>query len=514
MGERAFQTQTPQPGRLFILLEAGICKEALKILLENDGNAGISAITGVDVGEAIEVMYHVRTHGTIVTIKTEVPKADAKVATITDLISGADFHEREAADLLGITFEGHHNPKRLILPEDWPSNLHPLRKDAFAANVPVKVERTNPSRENNLPSNGEAFTTIIMGPQHPAFIEPEKFSLAVDGEIVRKVEPRIGYVHRGVEKAAESRSYLKDVYLVERICGICNSCHATCFCQTVEAIMGIDIPLRAKYLRTVILELNRIQSHMLLLGHAGLEIGYQTLFHYMWRDREPIMDLMEHLTGNRVIASFMSIGGVRQDLKEEATRKIKAGLKKLQERMDFYRSLFEDDPTLKIRTKDVGVLSNQDALKLCVVGPVARGSGLNMDVRKDDPYAAYGDLSFNVVKYDRGDSWGRLMIRLGEITESISIINQALDNLPGGPYRIRVPRTVRTGEALSRVEAPRGELFYYVKSNGTAYPERVKVRTPTFANIPAFVKIAEGGNIADVPASFVSLDPCFSCTDR
>jgi Ni,Fe-hydrogenase III large subunit/Ni,Fe-hydrogenase III component G len=495
-------------------VESGICRDAFKILLENDENAGISAITGIDLGETIGVMYHVRTHGTIVTIKTEVPKADAKTATITDLIPGADFHEREAADLLGLSFVGSHNPKRLVLPEDWPSDLYPLRKDAFAVNQPVKVESINPSKENEQHSNGEIFTTVIMGPQHPAFIEPEKFSLTVDGEVVKKVEPRIGYVHRGVEKAAESRTYLQDVYLVERICGICNSCHATCFCQTVETIMGINIPPRAKYLRTVILELNRIQSHMLLLGHAGLEIGYQTLFHYMWRDREPAMNIMEELTGNRVIASFMTVGGVRQDLKEEATPRIKATLEKLQERMGFYKSLFEDDLTLKIRTKGVGILSKQDASKLCVVGPVARGSGLNMDVRKDETYAAYGEIPFNVVKSNEGDSWARLIVRLGEITESISIINWALDNLPSGPYRIRVPRIVQAGEALSRVEAPRGELFYYVKSNGTAYPERVKVRTPTFANIPAFVKIAEGGNIADVPASFVSLDPCFSCTDR
>jgi formate hydrogenlyase subunit 5 len=499
---------------LFIQVETGICREALKILLENDEGAGISAITGIDAGETIGVMYHIRTHGTIVTIKTEVPKANPKITTITDLIPGADFHEREAADLLGLTFEGSQNTKRLILPEDWPSNLYPLRKDAFTGNAPVKVESIDTLKEDEQRSNGETFTTIIMGPQHPAFLEPEKFSLTVDGEVVRKVEPRIGYVHRGIEKAAESRTYLQDVYLVERICGICNSCHASCFCQTVEAIMGIDIPPKANYLRTVILELNRLQSHMLLLGHAGLEIGYQTLFHYMWRDREPIMDIMEQLTGNRVIASFMTIGGVRQDLKEEAKPRIKATLKKLQERMDFYKSLFEDDPTLKIRTKKVGILSKQEALKLCVVGPVARGSGLNMDVRKDEPYAAYSEVPFNVIKHNEGDSWDRLMVRLGEITESINIINQALDSLPSGPYRVRVPRTVSAGEALSRVEAPRGELFYYVKSNGTAYPERVKVRTPTFANIPAFVKIAEGGNIADVPASFVSLDPCFSCTDR
>jgi len=331
---------------------------------------------------------------------------------------------------------------------------------------------------------------------------------------VKKVEPRIGYVHRGIEKAAEQRTYLQDIYLVERICGICNACHATCFCQTVEEIMRTNVPPRAKYLRTVILELNRIHSHMLLLGHAGLEIGYESFFQYMWRDREPVMDIVEWLTGNRVIASFVTIGGVRRDLREEMIPKIKTELANLKKKMSFYKHIFESDPTLRMRTKNVGVLSKRDALKLCVVGPVARGSGVEMDVRKDEPYAAYGEIPFNMVIYREGDSWARLIVRLDEISESIDIIDYTLDNLPSGPYRIRVPRIVPEGEALNRVEAPRGELFYYVKSNGTAYPERVKVRTPTFANILSFIRIAEGGSIADVPASFVSLDPCFSCTDR
>jgi Ni,Fe-hydrogenase III large subunit/Ni,Fe-hydrogenase III component G len=514
LGEKILQIQTPQLGKVFVRVDAGVLRDALRVLFEENESAGVSAITGVDLGKSIELMYHVRTHGTIITVKTEVPKENARIKSITDLIPGANFHEREVADLFGVTFDGHPTQRRLVLPDSWPRNLFPLRKDAVIASIPNKLENAAVSDEDMQPSEGRTLIKVVMGPQHPALIEPEKFSLRVDGEIVKEVEPRIGYVHRGIEKAAENRTYLQDIYLVERICGICNACHAACFCQTVEAIMGISVPPRARYLRTVILELNRIHSHMLLLGHAGLEIGYETLFQYMWRDREPVMDVVEWLTGNRVIASFITIGGVRRDLKEEMIPKIKAELTNLKEKMSFYKHLFESDPTLKMRTKNVGVLSKQDALKLCVVGPVARGSGLNMDVRKDEPYAAYDEIPFNMVTYNEGDSWARLMVRLAEIGESINIINYALDNLPSGPYRVRVPRIVPTGEAFGRVEAPRGELFYYVKSNGTAYPERVKVRTPTFANILSFVRIAEGGNVADVPASFVSLDPCFSCTDR
>jgi len=514
LGEKILQTQTPQPRKVFVRVNAGVHRDALRVLLAKDESAGISAITGVDLGQAIELMYHVRTHGTIVTIRTEVPREDARIKTITDLIPGANFHEREVADLFGVTFEGHPNSRRLILSDNWPKNLFPLRKDANITNIENRLENVTVLQEGKQSSDGGTPINIIMGPQHPALIEPEKFSLKVDGEIVKEVEPRIGYVHRGIEKAAEKRTYLQDIYLVERICGICNACHAACFCQTVEAIMGTKVPLRAEYLRTVVLELNRIQSHMLLLGHAGLELGYESFFQYMWRDREPVMDMMELLTGNRVIASFITIGGVREDLKEEKIPKIKAELAALRKKLVFYEHLFERDPTFRMRTKNVGVLNKQDALKLCVVGPVARGSGLRMDVRKDDPYAAYDEIPFEMITYSEGDSWARLMVRLDEISESIHIINHALDNLPSGPYRVRLPRIVPAGEALSRVEAPRGELFYYVKSNGTAYPERVKVRTPTFSNILSFVQIAEGGNIADVPASFVSLDPCFSCTDR
>ncbi|MEM1716626.1 MAG: hypothetical protein QXN24_03305 [Candidatus Bathyarchaeia archaeon] len=267
-------------------------------------------------------------------------------------------------------------------------------------------------------------------------------------------------------------------------------------------------------MRSIILELNRIHSHMLLLGHAGLLIGYETLFHYLWRDRESIMELMEILTGNRVITSFITIGGVRRDIKENVIREMKNKLRSLTERVAFYRAILEDDPTFKARSRNIGFLGGEEAVRFCVVGPVARASGVKMDVRKDEPYAAYDEIPFKVIVRSEGDSWARFMVRLDEISESINIISYALDNLPSGAYRVRVPRIVPAGEAISRVETPRGELFYYVKSNGSSYPERVKIRTPTFANILSFIHLTKGCNIADVPVIFSSLDPCFSCTDR
>jgi Ni,Fe-hydrogenase III large subunit len=479
-------------------------------MVEADEKTAVSAITGLDLGANLSVLYHIRTSNAFLTIRAEVPKDNPKIQTITDIIPGAVFHELEVADLLGVVFEGHPSPGHFVLSEYWPQGVYPLRKDVKANEIKLNPP---PPEEAKQPED-EKVVKIIIGPQHPALLEPEKFAVTVDGETVTKVEPRIGYVHRGIEKATESRTYLQDVYLVERICGICNSIHACSFVETVEKILKTDVPPRAKYLRVVALELNRLHSHLLTLGHAGLEIGYETLFQYFWRDREPIMDLIELTSGNRVYSSLMTVGGVRRDLKDSDIPKIKATLEDLRNKLPFYRQVYEDEPSLKMRMRNVGILKREDALKLCVVGPVARGSGVDIDVRKDEPYEAYGEIPFKEIVYTAGDTWSRMNVRMDEVEESINIIEYAIDHLPTGPFRVKAPRVVPAGEAVNRVEAPRGELFYYVKSNGTVFPDRVKVRTPTFANISAFLKTAIGENIADIPPNFVSLDPCFSCTDR
>ena len=505
------QIQMGLLGAAAITASNGLHRDILKAMIAADGKTGITAITGLDLGATIGVYYHVHTSNVFVTIKTEVPKENPKIQTIVDIHPGAVFHELEVADLLGVVFEGHPTPGHFVLSENWPQGVFPLRKDVKANEV--KLVPTPASEENKNPENSR-LVKIIIGPQHPALLEPEKFAVTVDGETVTNVEPRIGYVHRGIEKATETRTYLQDVYLVERICGICNACHAYGFVGAVEKIMKLDVPPRAKYLRVIALELNRLHSHLLTLGHAGLEIGYESVFQYFWRDREPIMDLVELTSGNRVYGSLMTVGGVRRDIKDTDMPKIRSILKDLRGKLPFYRQIYENEPTLKLRMKDVGVLSRDDAIKLSVVGPVARGSGVDIDVRKDDPHEAYGEIPFKEIVYSSGDVWARMNVRMDEVEESINIIDYALDHMPSGPFRIDVPRSVPAGEAIHRLEAPRGELFYYVRSNGTDMPDRVKVRTPTFANIPSFLKSAIGESIADVPANFVSLDPCFSCTDR
>ncbi len=505
-----FQIQKGTLGTATIQAEAGRHKDAIKTLLDTDKKTALTAITGVDLGANIGVLYHVRLSDGFVTVRVEVPKENPKVATITDLIPGAAFHEREIADLLGVNVVSHPSPGRLLLSENWPENVFPLRKDVNASEVKLNynVDNTVKLEEN------QRLVNIVIGPQHPVLCEPEKFTITVEGETVKGIEPRLGYVHRGIEKAAESRTYVQDVYLVERICGICNACHAYGFVATTEKILKTEVPERAKFIRVITLELNRLHSHLLSLGHTALEIGYETLFQYFWRDRELIMDMIELTGGNRVYASLMTIGGVRLDIHDYDIPKIKSVMTELRKTLPFYRRIYSSEPSLKARMKNVGVLSKEEAIKQCVVGPVARASGIDIDVRKDAPYEVYSEIPFKIIVYDEGDTWARMNVRMDEVEESINIIEYALDNMPKGPFRVDVPRIVPAGEAIHRLEAPRGELFYYIKGNGTDKPDRVKVRTPTFANLPAFLNTIIGENIADVPASLASLDPCFSCTDR
>ncbi|HIE18979.1 TPA: NADH-quinone oxidoreductase subunit D [Candidatus Bathyarchaeota archaeon] len=517
LGESILESKSPHPRRVYITVQPRVHRRAVSALLHAFPLTIISTITGIDLGETIEINYHFWCGKAEVTMRANVLKSKPEIETITDIIPGASLYEREVHDLLGVKFANHPNLTKLLLPESWPENSYPLRKDwnpEQTGEIHDSSEKTLTIGEMRTETNGGSLVNVIVGPQHPALHEPERFLFKLDGEIVVDVEPRLGYAHRGIEKAAEHLMFFQDVHLVERVCGICNVAHTTCFCQAVEALGQIEIPPRAKYLRTIVHELNRIHSHLLLLGIAGLEIGFESLFQYLWRDRETVLDLTEKLTGNRVMAEYSTIGGVRKDLTPTLGDEIKKKLQEIKRRLNFYKEVFQSDPTIELRTKEIGMLSEEKALKLCVVGPVARGSGVKSDVRKHDPYAAYEEAPFKEILYKDGDSWSRLMVRLDEVDESIEIITWAVDNIPSGPYRIRVPRRMPKGESLSRVEAPRGELVHYVKGNGTAYPERVKIRSPTLANIISFREMIRSCYVADIPAVLVSLDPCFSCTDR
>lgn len=355
---------------------------------------------------------------------------------------------------------------------------------------------------------------IPVGPQHPALKEPAHFLFTVDGEVVKDVELRLGYNHRGIEKACESRSYIKCLYLIERICGICSHSHTTCFAQGVEEILGLQIPPRATYIRTIVAELERIHSHLLWVGVAGHEVGFDTLFMYTWRDREVVQDVLEDISGNRVNYAINTIGGVRRDLDRRQIDDMLAAMDVLEARTRYYQKVATTESTFVGRCQGVGVLPTDVARRLCAVGPMARASGVPYDVRRDDPYAAYADMPFDVISVDMCDILGRAVVRVLELYESYKIVRHALKNLPDGPILAKAPRKVPAGEAVAKYEAPRGEDIHYIRANGTEMPERVKVRAPTLANMPSVIESLKGGYVADIPITIASVDPCFSCTDR
>ncbi|MDW7969758.1 MAG: nickel-dependent hydrogenase large subunit [Sulfolobales archaeon] len=360
-----------------------------------------------------------------------------------------------------------------------------------------------------------ALIEIPVGPQHPALHEPIMLRVRADGEKVVDVQVVTGYNHRGAEKLGERNTWNKNVFLYSRICGICNTVHAQTYTQGVEAIGGIEVPPRAQFLRTLIMELERIHSHILIAAVMAEVVGFESLFMLMMRDREPVMMLKELVTGNRVLSDYYTLGGVRRDIDEVRKDKILKVLERVEERVKYYKKVFTEDFTLNKRLVGVGIIKAADAVKYSLVGPTLRGSGVKSDVRSDDPYAAYGEVPFKVITYDGGDCLSRMLVRFDETLQSIEIVRYVLTHLPQGPIAPKTPiRMLPAGEAFSRVEAPRGELIYHIVSKGGDKPYRVKVRTPSFHNIINGLIAYKEAKIADVPVILTSFDPCISCTER
>jgi ech hydrogenase subunit E len=364
------------------------------------------------------------------------------------------------------------------------------------------------------PQNPPQKFIVPIGPQHPALKEPGHFEFTIEGEIVKDATVRLGYVHRGIEKGTEDRNYTQDLYLLERICGICSHVHATAFALGVEKLAGVTVPPRAQAIRTLVAELERVHSHLLWLGVCAHEGGFDTLFMYSWRDRETVMDILESLTGNRVNYSANILGGVKMDVDDKAADTIRRGIDFLEERTHHYMKVVTTDETFLGRTRDIGTMTYDQAIHLDAVGPTARASGVHADIRVDSPYAAYPDFPVEMITETAGDLAARFVVRINELFVSYRLIHQILDKLPPGDLSVKMPRRIPEGETVSRVEAPRGELFYFIRSNGTDKPDRVKVRTPSLCNWASVMELAVGHKLADMPMIMAGIDPCFSCNDR
>ncbi|MDD5144407.1 nickel-dependent hydrogenase large subunit [Methanoregula sp.] len=356
---------------------------------------------------------------------------------------------------------------------------------------------------------------VPIGPQHPALKEPVNFRIYVEGEKIVRLELDLSYNHRGIEKAAEERNFIRVLPLLERVCGICSHSHATAFVKGIEEIMGLEVPARGQYIRTIIAELERMHSHLLWLGVAAHEIGFNTLLMWTWRDREAVLDTLEEMSGNRVHYNMNEIGGVRLDLSEKQVEAAQQRLPVLEERIAQYVDMVSHQETMLLRFRGVGKLSKEEILKYGTVGPTARASGVDYDVRRDDPYLVYDEVPWNVVTDSSGDVYGRTKVRIGELSESLKIVRHCIENLPGGPIRVTsAPKAAPKGEILSRYEAPRGELAHFIRTNGTDKADRLDIRTPTLANWTSVAKALVNQNLADIPVIVAAIDPCLSCTSR
>lgn len=368
---------------------------------------------------------------------------------------------------------------------------------------------------------------IPIGPIHPSLAEPMTFNFEIAGERIEKIDLVPGDNHRGIEFMGRNRNIIQIIYLAERICGICSASHPYAFCCAVENAAGIEVPPRAEYIRVIIAELERIHSHILWAGLAAEELGFNSLLYLSWKVREEVLDLLELLTGNRINYGMFMIGGVRRDITEEHIPRIRKTLDYYKEAYQTLEDVFLRDPSIAIRTKDVGILTHEQALHLASVGPTARASGVKKDVRQDQPYSAYADMDIKAITPDlftgevKGDVFDRIVVRILEVAQSVEIVEYCLDNLPEGDI-VSEPKLAKLlavlkkakGEGIGRHEAPRGEVIHYIKLNESENPEVWRSRAPTYNNLMSWMPMLQDQEIADIPIVTASIDPCIGCMDR
>lgn len=358
-------------------------------------------------------------------------------------------------------------------------------------------------------------TVIPFGPQHPVLPEPLHLDLVVEDETVIDCIPQIGFVHRGLEKLVETRDFNQFIYVAERICGICAMGHSLGYAETVESLMDVEVPRRAEYLRVIWHELSRIHSHLLWLGLAADAFGFESMFMHCWRLRERILDIFEKTTGGRVILSVVKVGGVVRDMDATTLREISNVLDGI---ADEYRTIMKTlltDTSVKNRTVGIGYISHEDAIALSMVGPFARASNVDYDVRCFGR-GAYGDLSeFYPILDDQGDCYARIKVRCQEVLQSIDIIKELSEKIPEGDIAVKVKGNPEAGAQASNVlEQPRGECYYYARGNGSKFLDRMRMRTPTSQNLAGMTTALKGCDLADVNMIILTIDPCISCTER
>ncbi|WP_331436980.1 hydrogenase large subunit [Methanocella arvoryzae] len=483
-------------------------RSSAKGLLDKGGR--LMYATGVDKGVAgIRVDYYFGFDhlepGCHTILRTFLDRENPVLKSVTTLTPQADWSEREMIEFLGVRAEEHPDPRHLWLPLNW-EQMH--TDEAAPEKKPQSIQASD--HITTMP-----VSTIPYGPYHPAFIESNYFKMAVEDEVVKKADLKLGFNHRSIIKLMERRDYYKDIYLAERVCGLCNAHHALSFCLAVENIGQVTVPKRADIIRTMICEMERIQSHLMAIGILGDLVGYKTMLMQFLRIREDIQDSLELVSGQRVTHGLITLGGVRRDITPAQSNFVKRKLASLKKGVQTLYDEMLSNNVLIGRLKNVGVLPPEEAVRLGAVGPTARGSGQRLDVRKNTPYAYYENLDWDIVTDNGCDSLARVEVKMREALVSISIVEQCLEKLSTVPPEIITKlEELPCAEALGKTEPPRGELLYHVASNGTNTPEFVRIRVPTFMTAYIMLKLLHGSYVADVPAIMGSIDPCYSCTDR
>ena len=514
------------------------------------GSAGVDWIARKEM-EVVEIMASHGAHQVVAMLKIKTPRENPSVKSLTGLYWNANWYEREIWEMFGINFEGHPEQYPLLLSDEL-MGAWPWRKDYKGypdlTTGERAVEITTPDgytqyRIPPTPAEIEAGTVVVERPKYPSFLEREQkeiksdsemimhlgpqhamvpgpflLDILVEGERVKKAFLDVGYIHKGIENIMENRTWLQGITYTDRMCYVASLSNNECYCGAVEKILGLEVPQRAQYIRVILEELSRIQSHLIGTGEfltlvAG--VGYAP-WQYMIMDREKIISLIESVTGARLTHTFVRFGGVRNDLPEGFAEQCRKVLPYMTSRTEEFIELFAQDPIYSLRMENIGSIPAETAKRMGCAGRVLRAAGVAYDMRKEDPILVYPELDFKIVTGTRGDSADRIDVTLREILESIHIIEQCLDRIPSGPIKTeaKIPKKVPAGEAYYRVEDPRGEMGMYVISDGGDKPYRVKVRGPFYATFQTLTPLLEGVYIADAVAIAGSMDGCPSEADR
>ena len=505
-------------------------EEALRY--RNEGYDFLRSLTGMDWGEeGLGVVYHLEktSTGENIVLKTLTQdRKEPQLMSVSDIWKGAEFNEREAYDYFGIRFIGHPDMRRLFLREDWVG--HPLRKDYDSSLNPLRMtneETSDTTQHIEVQPDGSVIKhrevlfdedeyVINIGPQHPATHGVLRFRVSLEGESIKKLDVHCGYIHRGIEKMCESLTYPQTLALTDRLdyLGAHQNRHALCMC--IEKALGIEVSERVQYIRTIMDELQRIDSHLLFYSCACMDLGALTAFFYGFRDREKILDIFEATTGGRLIQNYNTIGGLQADIAPDFVQKVKEFIAYMRPTLAEYHDVFTGNVIMQGRTKGVGVLSREDAISFGATGGTGRASGWACDVRKRHPYAAYDKVKFDEIVFEDGDSFSRYMVRMKEIEQSLNIIEQLIDNIPEGEIQVKMKPVIKVpeGSYYAAVEGSRGEFGVYLESRGDKYPYRLKFRSTGLPLVSAMDTLCRDAKIADLIAIGATVDYVVPDIDR